>query len=103
MVVPSLDYYWPQIISGARPEAATQDLRLIVRGSVYNAADNQRQVQALLDTQDIDGPIFAPDTAGEAGRDLLRWLNTQAVPVVLAERRPPRPRRLAVQLKGASA
>lgn len=89
MVVPSLDYYWPQIISGARAEAAIQDLRIIVRGSVYDAADNQRQVQALLDTQDIDGLIVAPDTSGEGGRDLLRWLNTQTVPVVLAERRSP--------------
>jgi DNA-binding LacI/PurR family transcriptional regulator len=89
MVVPSLDYYWPQVISGARAEAEEQNLRIMVRGSTYDAADNRRQVQALLDTQNIDGLIVAPDMTGESGQELLRWLNALPIPVVLAERRPP--------------
>ena len=89
MVVPSLDYYWPQVISGARAEAEEQNLRILVRGSAYDAADNRRQVQALLDTQNIDGLIVAPDLAGEHGQELLRWLNALPIPVVLAERRSP--------------
>lgn len=89
MVVPSLDYYWPQVISGARAEADDQNLRILVRGSTYDAADNRRQVQALLDTQNIDGLIVAPDMAGEHGQELLRWLNALPIPVVLAERRAP--------------
>lgn len=89
MVVPSLDYYWPQVISGARAEAEEQNLRILVRGSAYDAADNRRQVQALLDTQNIDGLIVAPDMAGEHGHELLRWLNALPIPVVLAERRSP--------------
>jgi DNA-binding LacI/PurR family transcriptional regulator len=89
MVVPSLDYYWPQVISGARAEAQGQNLRILVRGSAYDAADNRRQVQALLDTQNIDGLIVAPDMTGEHGQELLRWLNALPIPVVLAERRAP--------------
>lgn len=89
MVVPSLDYYWPQVISGARAEAEEQNLRIMVRGSTYDAADNRRQVQALLDTQNIDGLIVAPDMGGERGQELLRWLNALPIPVVLAERRSP--------------
>ena len=89
MVVPSLDYYWPQVISGARAEAGEQNLRILVRGSAYDAADNRRQVQALLDTQNIDGLIVAPDMGGERGQELLRWLNALPIPVVLAERRSP--------------
>ncbi|MFK0009153.1 LacI family DNA-binding transcriptional regulator [Paenarthrobacter sp. NPDC090520] len=89
MVVPSLDYYWPQVISGARGEAEVQNLRIAVRGSAYDAADNRRQVQALLDTQNIDGLIVAPDMGGEHGKELLRWLNALPIPVVLAERRAP--------------
>lgn len=89
MVVPSLDYYWPQVISGARAEAEEQNLRILVRGSAYDAADNRRQVQALLDTQNIDGLIVAPDMTGEHGQELLRWLNALPIPVVLAERRSP--------------
>ena len=89
MVVPSLDYYWPQVISGARAEAEEQNLRILVRGSAYDAADNRRQVQALLDTQNIDGLIVAPDLTGDQGQELLRWLNALPIPVVLAERRSP--------------
>ncbi|MDQ0662662.1 DNA-binding LacI/PurR family transcriptional regulator [Arthrobacter ulcerisalmonis] len=89
MVVPSLDYYWPQVISGARAAAEEQNLRILVRGSAYDAADNRRQVQALLDTQNIDGLIVAPDMGGEHGQELLRWLNALPIPVVLAERRAP--------------
>ncbi|WP_426004268.1 LacI family DNA-binding transcriptional regulator [Paenarthrobacter sp. NyZ202] len=89
MVVPSLDYYWPQVISGARGEAEVQNLRIVVRGSAYDAADNRRQVQALLDTQNIDGLIVAPDMGGEHGKELLRWLNALPIPVILAERRAP--------------
>ena len=89
MVVPSLDYYWPQVISGARAEAEEQQARIVVRGSSYDAADNRRQVQALLDTQNIDGLIVAPDMTGEAGHELLRWLNGLPIPVILAERRSP--------------
>ncbi|MFJ4171860.1 LacI family DNA-binding transcriptional regulator [Paenarthrobacter sp. NPDC089714] len=89
MVVPSLDYYWPQVISGARGEAEVQNLRITVRGSAYDAADNRRQVQALLDTQNIDGLIVAPDMGGEHGKELLRWLNALPIPVILAERRAP--------------
>ncbi|MFK0002257.1 LacI family DNA-binding transcriptional regulator [Paenarthrobacter sp. NPDC090522] len=89
MVVPSLDYYWPQVISGARGEAEVQNLRIAVRGSAYDAADNRRQVQALLDTQNIDGLIVAPDMGGEHGKELLRWLNALPIPVILAERRAP--------------
>ena len=43
-VFPSLDYYWPQVISGARSEAEAQQVRLVVRGSSYDAEDNRRQV-----------------------------------------------------------
>lgn len=89
MVVPSLEYYWPQVISGARAEAEEQNIRILVRGSAYDAGDNRRQVQALLDTQNIDGLILAPDMAGEQGQDFLRWLNTLPIPVVLTERRAP--------------
>lgn len=89
MVVPSLDYYWPQVINGAREEAEQRRVRIVLRGSTYEAGDNRRQIQRLLDSRDIHGLIVAPTTSGPAGADLLRWLNTLPVPVVLAERRSP--------------
>jgi DNA-binding LacI/PurR family transcriptional regulator len=89
MVVTSLDYYWPQIINGARAAATQAQSRLLLRGSTYDVRDNRKQVQALVNTPGVHGIIAAPDTAGAAGRDLLRWLDGLSVPVVLAERRAP--------------
>ncbi|ALE07999.1 DeoR faimly transcriptional regulator [Arthrobacter sp. ERGS1:01] len=89
MVVPSLDYYWPQIINGARTEADNRQARIVLRGSSYDAADNRRQLQRLVDSRTVHGLIAAPVTTGRDGGELLRWLNALPIPVVLAERRPP--------------
>lgn len=89
MVVPSLDYYWPQVVNGARAEAARLRTTLLLRASTYDARDQRRQVEALLRTPALDGLIVAPDTSGEEALDTLRWLDALPVPVVLAERRVP--------------
>lgn len=87
MIVPSLDYYWPPIVSGARARAAALRARLLLRASTYEAADNRRQVEALLNVPGLHGIIVAPDTFGPDGIEMLRWLDALPVPVVLAERR----------------
>ncbi|MCX7520896.1 substrate-binding domain-containing protein [Microbacterium sp. STN6] len=89
MVVPSLDYYYPQVINGARATAAQAQCQLILRGSSYDVRDNRKQIQALLNTPGIHGLVLAPNVAGDAGAELLRWLDAQPVPVVLIERRAP--------------
>jgi DNA-binding LacI/PurR family transcriptional regulator len=90
VVVPSLDYYWPQVVNGARMAAAQSRARLLLRGSRYEAADNRKQIQALVDMPGVHGVIAAPETGGAEGRELLRWLDALPVPVVLTERRPAR-------------
>lgn len=87
MMVPSLDYYWPQVVSGARAHAAQLHTRLILRGSTYDVRDNRKQVQALARTPGLHGLIVAPLTAGETGVEMLRWLGSLPLPVVMAERR----------------
>jgi DNA-binding LacI/PurR family transcriptional regulator len=87
MVVPSLDYYWPQIVSGARAQATQLQARLILRGSTYDVRDNRKQVQTLVNTPGMHGLIVAPDTSGDEGIEMLRWLDALPIPVVLAERR----------------
>jgi DNA-binding LacI/PurR family transcriptional regulator len=89
MVVPSLDYYWPQIINGARAAATQAQSRILLRGSSYDVRDNRKQVQTLVNTPGVHGIIAAPDVANAAGHDMLRWLDSLPVPVVLAERRAP--------------
>ena len=87
MVVPSLDYYWPPIVNGARAQALQLRARLMLRASTYDARDNRRQVEALLNTPGMHGLIVAPDTSGDDGLEMLRWLDSLPMPVVLAERR----------------
>lgn len=89
MVVPSLDYYWPPIVHGARAQAAQLRASLLVRASTYDPRDHRRQAEALLKTPGLQGLIVAPGTRGDDGMEMLRWLDALPVPVVLAERRVP--------------
>lgn len=89
MVVPSLSFYWPQVVHGARAAAALGRDRVVVRGSSYSASADRANIQRLLESREVDGLLVAPQVDGEEGHDLLRWLDTLQVPVVLVERQPP--------------
>ena len=43
MVVPSLDFYWPPVIAGARAAAAALGVTLQLRGSSYEPDEDRRQ------------------------------------------------------------
>lgn len=88
MVVPSLDYYWPDVIKGARKAAADANARLVLRGATYEADEELRQLDRLIDSADVDGVLVAPTTTGEQGEDLMRRLGELDLPVVLIERLP---------------
>lgn len=88
MVVPTVEFYWPPVIQGAQSAVAAAGGRLALRGSAYDAAEDRRQVSALLD-RGARTLLIAPTTTGEAGLDLLRWLGSLTVPVLLVERLPP--------------
>ncbi|CAM3503471.1 LacI family DNA-binding transcriptional regulator [Occultella aeris] len=85
MLVPSLDYYWPDVARGVEEEARAHGLRMVLRGSVYEAADERGDVQRLLEGG-ANGLLLAPTVTGPGG-DLMRaWLAETDVPVVLMER-----------------
>lgn len=87
MVVPSLDYYWPEIIRGARAAAPDAGVRIVLRGSSYDdVADVRRQVTWLLDAAGIEGLLIAPPTIGDDAAELIAWLAGLDVPVTLVER-----------------
>ncbi|MGW5861739.1 substrate-binding domain-containing protein [Streptomyces sp. NPDC055239] len=88
MVVPTVEYYWPAVIQGAQSAVAAAGGRLVLRASAYDAAEDRRQVTGLLD-RGVRSLLVAPTNTGEAGQDLLRWLGTLNIPVVLVERLPP--------------
>ncbi|MFI9815887.1 substrate-binding domain-containing protein [Saccharothrix variisporea] len=88
MVVPSLDYYWPDVIKGARGAATAENARLVLRGATYQADEELRQLDRLIESADVDGVLVAPTTTGERGEDLVRRLGELDLPVVLVERLP---------------
>jgi DNA-binding LacI/PurR family transcriptional regulator len=86
MVVPSLDYYWPGVLQGAREAAARLGVRVVLRGSSYEVEDDERQVTGLVDTVGVDGLLIAPNLSGPGGDALLARLDALDIPVVLVER-----------------
>ncbi|GHH68989.1 substrate-binding domain-containing protein [Promicromonospora soli] len=88
MVVPSLDYYWPEVIRGARG-AAQGAARLILRGASYDVDQVRRQVAALVGDDGgpgVDGLLVAPPVEGPEATELGEWLAGLSLPVVLMER-----------------
>lgn len=89
MVVPSLDYYWPEVIRGAR-SASRGAARLILRGASYDVDQVRRQVTALVGEDGgpgVDGLLVAPPVEGPDAAELGEWLAGLNLPVVLMERR----------------
>ena len=86
VMVPSLDYYWPGVVRGMEAAAAERGLRIHLRGSSYDAADERPAVQRLVEADGVRGLLLAPNTDGPHTQELLQWLAAQKVPHVLVER-----------------
>lgn len=84
MAVPTLDFFWPHVITGARTAAAMLGADLRLRGSSYDAAEDRRQITRLLAEQPVDGLLVAPGP-----HDDMSWFATLGVPCVLMEREAP--------------
>lgn len=85
MLVPSLNYYWPGVVAGARETAQAHELRIVLRGSSYEADDTTAQLTRLLD-HGVSGLLIAPNMDAPHTADALEWLVSTDVPVVLIER-----------------
>ncbi|ROP42467.1 LacI family DNA-binding transcriptional regulator [Saccharothrix texasensis] len=86
MVVPSLDYYWPEVIRGAQDTAHEKCARLVLRGASYQVDDVRHQVEWMIGSGAVDALLVAPPTRGAGAEELLAWLTALPVPVVLVER-----------------
>ncbi|GHB49175.1 LacI family transcriptional regulator [Streptomyces xanthochromogenes] len=82
LVVPTADYYYPEVIRGAREAAAARGVRLVLGLSQYSPDEERAQVRQLL-AHGIDGLLIAP--CGTPGAQ--DWLAALGVPFVLVERR----------------
>lgn len=83
MIVPAADYYYPEVIRGAREAAAARGIRLILGISGYNPAEEQGQAHRML-ADGIDGLLVTP--CGSAAES--QWMDEVGVPLTLVERRP---------------
>jgi DNA-binding LacI/PurR family transcriptional regulator len=86
MLVPSLDYYWPQVAQGAEEAARELDMRVVLRGSSYETIDDRPQLTRLLDQQGVDALIVAPRMDAPTASRTIEWLARTGLPVVLLER-----------------
>ena len=86
MLVPSLDYYWPDVVRGAEEAAREVDLRIVLRGSSYDSDDDQPLLSRLVDRAGVDGLIIAPRLDASTSARTLEWLAASGIPVVLLER-----------------
>ncbi|MFE9403823.1 substrate-binding domain-containing protein [Streptomyces sp. NPDC006530] len=82
LVVPTADYYYPEVIKGAREAAAARGIRLVLGISQYRPEEERAQVRQLL-AHGIDGLLIAP--CGPVGDQ--DWLTALGVPFTLVERR----------------
>ncbi|MER6141617.1 substrate-binding domain-containing protein [Streptomyces sparsogenes] len=98
MVVPSLDFYWPSIVSGARTAAAQLGVHIQLRGSTYDQDEDRRQISRLIEAGQVQGLLLAPNLDGEGADEMIDWIGALPVPTILVERQSapwtPTPRQL---------
>jgi DNA-binding LacI/PurR family transcriptional regulator len=85
MLVPSLDYYWPNVAQGAEEAARELDMRVVLRGSSYDTEDDLPQLRRLVDLG-VDALIVAPRMDAPTTGRTIEWLAGTGLPVVLLER-----------------
>ncbi|MFG3246272.1 LacI family DNA-binding transcriptional regulator [Streptomyces sp. NPDC048187] len=83
LIVPAADYYYPEVIRGARDAAAERGIRLVLGISQYDPDEERAQARQML-ADGIDGLLVTPCGPART-RD---WPTGLDVPCVLVERRP---------------
>ncbi|NYJ37737.1 substrate-binding domain-containing protein [Nocardiopsis aegyptia] len=89
MVVPSLDYYWPRVVRGARAASAALGVQLQLRGSSYDQAEDRRQISRLIEAGQVQGLLLAPNLDGGGVDEMVDWISDLPVPTIMVERQFP--------------
>ncbi|MFI5762475.1 substrate-binding domain-containing protein [Streptomyces sp. NPDC051563] len=86
MVVPTTDYYYADVVRGAREVVEARGARLAVGLTRYLAGEDRTQADRLLSTG-ADGLLLTPNwAAGTPGPGEGAWTAELPVPTVLVER-----------------
>ncbi|MFE4664326.1 substrate-binding domain-containing protein [Streptomyces sp. NPDC056716] len=83
LIVPAADYYFPEVIKGAREAAAERGIRLVLGISQYDPEEERAQARRMLE-DGIHGLLITP--CGPVGAQ--SWPAELDVPCVLIERHP---------------
>jgi DNA-binding LacI/PurR family transcriptional regulator len=86
MLVPSLDYYYPDVARGAEEAARDLEMKLVLRGSSYETEDDRPQLTRLVERNGADALVVAPRMDVPTTPRTLEWLAGTGLPVVLLER-----------------
>lgn len=87
MLVPSLGFYWPEVIRGAQDMASEHGATLVLRGSTYQDLNYRLHAQQMLEAG-AEAVLIAPDVTTQEAADLIEWLHVTGLPTVLMERDP---------------
>ncbi|WP_105565641.1 substrate-binding domain-containing protein [Microbacterium halophytorum] len=86
VLVPSLDYYWPQVVRSLEAESRARGISVLLRGTSYELQDERPALERIVAQGDVSGLIVAPNTDTEFAPDVIDWLTASGLPFVLAER-----------------
>ncbi|WP_431074804.1 substrate-binding domain-containing protein [Microbacterium phyllosphaerae] len=85
MIVPTTQYYFPEVIRGASQAAHESNCRLVVGASNYSEQEELRQAERLI-ASGVDALMITPQATMAQDSPLQRMLSGAALPVVMVER-----------------
>lgn len=86
VLVPSLSYYWPSVLTGVEERANAHGARVLLRGASYELQDERPVLERMVKRDGVDAFIVAPNTNSPHAGDVVEWLYDTGLPFVLAER-----------------
>jgi len=86
VLVPSLDFYWPNVVRSIETAAGERGMSVLLRGASYELQDERPALTRMLEQTELAGLVVVPNTDTEFAPDVIDWLVASGVPFVLAER-----------------
>jgi len=91
LLVPNLDFDWPNVARGAEAATRLRGLRLLLRSDSGDSSSELPALAKLFALHDVIGVGAVIDTTGPRSAEVLEWLATQKKPFVLIESHQRRP------------
>lgn len=85
MIAPTRDYYYADIIAGAKEAAQLADVRLVLAISDYTPAEERRIFERMVHLH-IDGVLITPSRSELADSAIRELLEASPIPVTVLER-----------------